>query len=88
MRKRPSKALRAVHAHPAERRWIEDIDCQAKERPVPGFRELCNAGVTVTCPLADEQVLELSPSLHVRVLATPGHSPGGVSFLSETRRYG
>jgi hydroxyacylglutathione hydrolase len=72
-----------VHAHPAERRWIEDIDCQAKERPVPGFHQLCNSSVAVTCPLADEQVLELSPALQVRVIATPGHSPGGVSFLLE-----
>jgi hydroxyacylglutathione hydrolase len=72
-----------VHAHPAERSWIEDIDCQAKERPVPGFHQLCNSSVTVDCPLADEQVLELSPALHVRVLATPGHSPGGVSLFLE-----
>jgi hydroxyacylglutathione hydrolase len=72
-----------VHAHPAERRWIEDLDCQAKERPVPGFQQLCDAAVTVDRSLADGQVLELSASLHVRVLATPGHSPGGVSFLVE-----
>jgi len=72
-----------VHANPAERRWIEDIDCQAKERPVPGFYQLCNSSVTIDGPLADEQVLELSPTLHVRVIATPGHSPGGVSFFLE-----
>jgi hydroxyacylglutathione hydrolase len=72
-----------VHAHPAERRWIEDIDCQAKERPVPGFHQLCNSSVAVHCLLADEQVLELSPALRVRVIATPGHSPGGVSFFLE-----
>jgi hydroxyacylglutathione hydrolase len=72
-----------VHAHPAERRWIEDIDDQAKERPVPGFHQLCNSSVAVDCPLADQQVFELSPALHLRVIATPGHSPGGVSFLLE-----
>lgn len=31
-----------VHAHPAERRWIEDLDCQAKERPVPSRRCPCS----------------------------------------------
>jgi glyoxylase-like metal-dependent hydrolase (beta-lactamase superfamily II) len=72
-----------VHAHPAERRWIEDIDSQAKERPVPGFHQLCSSSVAVNCPLVDQQVLELAPALHLRVVATPGHSPGGVSFLLE-----
>jgi len=72
-----------VYAHQAERRWIEDIAAQAKERPVPGFEKLCDRGVTVDRSLVDEQVLELSSSLHLRVIAAPGHSPGGVCFLIE-----
>jgi glyoxylase-like metal-dependent hydrolase (beta-lactamase superfamily II) len=72
-----------VHAHPAERRWIEDVACQAKERPVPGFAQLCDAGVAVTHALADGQRLELGPALHAHVIATPGHSPGSVSYFIE-----
>jgi hydroxyacylglutathione hydrolase len=30
----------SVAAHPAERAWIEDVECQNRERPVPGFATL------------------------------------------------
>jgi hydroxyacylglutathione hydrolase len=39
--------------------------------------------VVVDRALDDGQVLELSPGLHLRVIAAPGHSPGGVCFLVE-----
>ncbi|MDD4093267.1 MAG: MBL fold metallo-hydrolase, partial [Methanothrix sp.] len=29
-----------VHAHASERAWIEDINLQARDRPVPGFFDL------------------------------------------------
>jgi glyoxylase-like metal-dependent hydrolase (beta-lactamase superfamily II) len=36
-----------VYAHPAERNWIEDIDTQAKERPIPGFHQLVGGSVRI-----------------------------------------
>ncbi|MEW6220334.1 MAG: MBL fold metallo-hydrolase, partial [Thermodesulfobacteriota bacterium] len=39
--------------------------------------------VPVDMALADGQVIELEAGLAVRVLHTPGHSPGSVSFLLE-----
>jgi glyoxylase-like metal-dependent hydrolase (beta-lactamase superfamily II) len=75
-----------VYADLAECRWIEDIDVQAQERPIPGFHELVAGSVPVDEALVDGQRLELDPSLHVRVLSTPGHSPGSTSFLVEEER--
>jgi hydroxyacylglutathione hydrolase len=72
-----------VAAHPAERHWIEDIDRQARERPVPGFHQLAGGSVTIDEELADGQRLTLDPNLTLRVLHTPGHSPGSTSFLLE-----
>jgi glyoxylase-like metal-dependent hydrolase (beta-lactamase superfamily II) len=37
----------AVAAHAAERTWIEDVDLQARERPVPGFKSLVEGSVPV-----------------------------------------
>lgn len=68
-----------VAAHPAERAWIEDIDRQARERPVPGFSQLVGGAVTVDRLLADGDQLALG-DLKITVLHTPGHSPGSLSL--------
>ena len=83
-----AKALReltqaTIHAHPAERMWIEDINTQARERPVPGFSSLVGGSVPIDEPLQDGQLIELADDLHLRVIHTPGHSPGSTSFLME-----
>lgn len=82
-------AAAAIHArtgcdvavHPAERAWVEDVDRQARERPVPGFSALVGGSVPVTTLLEDGATLELEAGLTVRVIHTPGHSPGSVSLL-------
>lgn len=72
-----------VHAHPAERHWIETVETQAKERPVPGFHGLVGGDVAIHDLLSDGQRLDLAPDLHVRVVHCPGHSPGSTCFLLE-----
>lgn len=69
-----------VTAHAAERPWIEDVDLQAKERPVPGFRSLVGGSVPVDRTLQDGDVLHLEDGLALLVLHTPGHSPGSLSL--------
>ena len=70
----------AVAAHAAEKAWIEDVDLQAKERPVPGFRSLVGESVQVDRTLRDGDVLHLENGLTLQVLHTPGHSPGSISL--------
>jgi hydroxyacylglutathione hydrolase len=72
-----------VHAHPAERHWIETIEIQAKERPVPGFHGLVGGDVTIHHFLSDGQRLDVAPDLHLTVIHCPGHSPGSTCFLLE-----
>jgi glyoxylase-like metal-dependent hydrolase (beta-lactamase superfamily II) len=72
-----------VYGHPAERQWIENIDVQSRERPVPGFFQLLRESVKLDHELVDGAVFELAPDLHVRVLHVPGHSPGSCAFLIE-----
>ena len=69
-----------MSAHAAEKEWIEDVDLQAKERPVPGFRSLVGGSVQVDRTLQDGDVLHLENGLTLLVLHTPGHSPGSISL--------
>lgn len=72
-----------VALHQAERHWLEDVEVQYAQRPVPGFHALVGGSAAVNEPLADGQQLVLDDQLSLRVLHTPGHSPGSVSLLLE-----
>lgn len=72
-----------IAAHRAEKSWIEDIDLQGRERPVPGFAQLVGGSVTVDRLIEDNDLVELDADLSLRVLHTPGHSPGSVSLYLE-----
>lgn len=69
-----------VAAHAAEKAWIEDVDLQARERPVPGFFSLVGGSVQVDETLQEGDVLHLESGLALQVLHTPGHSPGSLSL--------
>lgn len=70
-----------VAAHAAERSWIEDVDLQSRERPVPGFHSLVGGSVKVDRILGDGDILNLDDGLSLKVLHTPGHSKGSISLL-------
>lgn len=68
-----------VAAHAAERAWIEDVEKQEKERPVPGFKSLVEGSVHVDRVLEDGDLIDLG-GLDLQVIHTPGHSPGSISL--------
>ena len=72
-----------VWAHPNERTWIEDVECQQQERPVPGFAKMVAGSVSLDRLLIDGDVLSFAEDLTFRVLHTPGHSAGSICLLSE-----
>lgn len=69
-----------VAAHPAERAWIEDVELQARERPVPGFHSLVEGPVQVGQTLEDGDTLDLGAGLTLEIFHTPGHSKGSLSL--------
>lgn len=71
----------AVAAHPAERAWIENVQLQARERPVPDFDTLVAGSLAVNRLLEDNEVFDLGCGLKLNVLYTPGHSRGSLSIL-------
>jgi len=78
----------SIAAHPAERTWIEDIDLQNHERPVPGFTTLVGGPVHVDHNLVDGDIIEADDTGagEMLVFHTPGHSNGSISLLLQSER--
>lgn len=70
-----------VAVHKEERDWIEDVELQFRERPIPGFHTLVGGSVSVDRVLTDGDEIVLSDGLKLEVFHTPGHSKGSVSLL-------
>jgi glyoxylase-like metal-dependent hydrolase (beta-lactamase superfamily II) len=73
----------SMAAHPAERAWIEDVDLQNRERPVPGFAALVGGPVNIDNELIDGDSIEPDETRQgeMLVLYTPGHSAGSLSLF-------
>lgn len=71
-----------VYASEGERRWIEDIDLQFKERPIPNFYNLAGKPSRVDMVVADGDEISLEDGLAIKVIGTPGHSADGLSYLA------
>ena len=70
-----------VAAHGAEKAWIEDIELQYRERPTPTFRSYVQNSVSIDLVVSDGDSVDLGGGLALRVIHTPGHSNGLVSYL-------
>lgn len=72
-----------IAVHPTDKSWVEDVALQYRERPIPNLFELVPEGAPVDRALADGERILWEEGKTIRVIATPGHSPGSVSFLLE-----
>lgn len=70
-----------IYASEGERRWIEDIDLQFKERPIPNFYNLAGKSSKVDVIVKDGDVISLEEGLDIKVIGTPGHSADEISYL-------
>ncbi len=73
----------SIAAHPAERAWIEDVDLQNRERPVPGFTTLVGGSVNIDHELNNGDSIEPDETREgeLQVFSTPGHSAGSISLF-------
>ncbi len=72
-----------VLAHESEKEWIENIDIQNKQRPVPGFYSLVDKPVIIDEFVYDNQVLEIRDGINIKFISSPGHSKGSLNILFE-----
>jgi glyoxylase-like metal-dependent hydrolase (beta-lactamase superfamily II) len=70
-------------AHPVDRAWIEDVEKQYRERPILNFFELVEGPVPVSRELKEGDTLLWDKGKTIKVLETPGHSLGSISFFFE-----
>ncbi len=70
-----------VYASAAERDWIEDIDRQFRDRPIPNFYSLLNESVAIDVFLQDGDVIACGDGISLKAMDTPGHSHGSQCFL-------
>jgi hydroxyacylglutathione hydrolase len=70
-----------VFAHVGEQNWIEQIEVQNNERPVPGFFNLIDSSIKIDGFLEHGQILNLGNKLSLKCFHTPGHSKGSLSLL-------
>lgn len=70
-----------VAAHRAAVEWIEHLDIQLRERPIPNFDTLTVGPVKVDRVLEDGDVIDLGDCMSLKVIHTPGHSKGSISLL-------
>lgn len=68
-----------LYAHYLAKPYIENIEKQYKERPVPGFFNLIAGPVKIERSLKDQDIVDVGKEL--KILHTPGHSKGSISIF-------
>jgi len=70
-----------VLAHNLEKEWIENIDLQNNQRPVPEFYNLVDTPVVVDECVANNQTMNIADGLTLQFIEAPGHSKGSLNIL-------
>lgn len=70
-----------IYAGKGEQRWIENIDLEFQERPIPNFYKLAGKSAKVTDVVTDGDRITLDEVFEVQVIGTPGHSVDEMSYV-------
>lgn len=75
-----------ILSHEAEKDWMEDIELQQQQRPVPGFALLADESFKPDGFLSHEQELRAAGEVTLRIIHSPGHSRGSlnIQFLEDS----
>jgi len=68
-----------IYSSSGERNWIENIDLQYKERPIPNFYNIAKS-VNVDIIVKDNDIIKLENEISITVISTSGHSFDEVSY--------
>ncbi|MGI6070961.1 MAG: MBL fold metallo-hydrolase [Blautia sp.] len=72
-----------IYAPYREKEWIENVEKQYQDRPIPNFYRLVPEAVKVDEAVTEGKGVRLEDGIHMRVLETPGHSHGSVTYVWE-----
>lgn len=68
-----------IYASAGERPWIEDIDLQFRQRPIPNFYTLAGKSARVDIIVKDGDTAEID-GIKIKAIGTAGHSSDEVSY--------
>ena len=69
-----------IYAGEGERAWIEDIDLQFSERPIPNFYELAGKSTHIDHIVKDGDRIPLADNISLEAIRTAGHSTDAMSY--------
>ena len=75
-----------VYADELEKEWIENIEIQNRERPVPGFYNLVDKSVAIDKFVLNNQEISTQHGLTLKIIKSPGHSRGSLNVLFKEDR--
>lgn len=70
-----------IYAPTDEIDWIEDINKQYRQRPIPNFFKLVSESVKISRPLNEGDTVRPENGVEVLALYTKGHSHGSMSYI-------
>ena len=70
-----------ILAHESEKTWIENIEAQVKERPVPAFFELVDKSVKIDKFLEHGLQVKADEDVSLKIIHSPGHSKGSINIF-------
>lgn len=69
-----------IYAGAREREWMEDIDRQFADRPIPNFYNLVNQPVKIDRILDGGEEITLEEGMTISAASAPGHSLGSMAY--------
>lgn len=63
-----------------EKEWVENIDLQFAERPIPNFYALAGNSVLLDRTLTGGEIIQLEEGINLTVIDSKGHSHGSLSY--------
>lgn len=72
-----------IYASEGEKNWIENINLQFRERPIPNFYNLAGKSTRIDVTVKDGDIIKLENHFEIRVLRTAGHSFDDMSYCIE-----
>ncbi len=70
-----------VYAPQKELSWIENINNQFRDRPIPNFYTLLPESVQVDVAVEDGMIIEPEKGIQLKCVETMGHSHGSMSYM-------
>lgn len=70
-----------LYAPSGEIQWIEDVEKQFIERPIPNFFRLFSESAKVDGALCDGDIIEPEDGIIIKTMLTKGHSHGSMSYI-------